>query len=567
MMVGMATNRWYPYLAAAGIAAVLVAAVLRPWEYAHDYVFTSGNDWLWQQAVFQMHADGGPWGATDHLSWPIGANAWRLPQFGLGVGFFAWVTVGWFGMGTASATLWFLVFATAIDAVAMVFLFHRVTAQRSEVFVVAVAVSISATVFLVTHHLNNAFFAVLPISFGVLVAATGRAGGRAAMPTTRALALVGLFAVIAPLWWVSVLLLALPFVALPFVARRRWWPAASVGVVWAAIALAGVVQATLHAIARNGGPGADTTRAPWASNDLAGHLVDMFIGSPILRRLAPGLTERLAEGASIDTVYGLPFIAATALVVTMLLVGPPRRHGDGPDLTVLGALSVTFVLFWLGGGLGNLQAAVAVMFGTASPARGWYRMIVPLAVIGAAWLTVFGPRRRQAVAASVVAILMIVVVDLALVDDRSTNWTTADRPQRDRAAITFLEERTQPCAVAQLPHDAMPGGVLRRDFASTWLYRGMVPYVIAPDYRWTAGSYRVGDADDRDLVADVSFDAGDVDIARLAERGFCAVLYDRVVGDVAVGQDARVPGRTLTVSRPADYVDDRYALYLLDPRP
>lgn len=31
------------------VAVVAVGLALRPWAYAHDYVFTSGTDWVWHR--------------------------------------------------------------------------------------------------------------------------------------------------------------------------------------------------------------------------------------------------------------------------------------------------------------------------------------------------------------------------------------------------------------------------------------------------------------------------------------------------------------------------------------
>ena len=92
----------------------------------------------------------------------------------------------------------------------------------------------------------------------------------------------------------------------------------------------------------------------------------------------------------------------------------------------------------------------------------------------------------------------------------------------------------------------------------------MVPYVIAPEYFWSAGSYRLGDPDQRDLVADVAFDATDTDLRLLSDRGFCAVVYDRNLGSRAIDQQVPLAGRSITTRRTPDYSDGRYLVYLLD---
>lgn len=565
--------RWAQYLAAPLVSAVVVMVVLRPWEYPGSYVFTSGNDWVWQQAAFQMHADGGPWGAVDSLSWPIGANVWRLPQWGLGAGLFAWVAVGWFGVGTAAGVLWFVVLAAAVNAAAMVVLLRRVGGAKLGPLTVAIAVALSATVFHVTHQINLGLFAVFPVVFAVLVSVTGRSTGPAQLRRTGVeVVLVAVVAVLSPLWWVSVLVLAIPFVALPLAFRRRWGGVVAVGAVWAAIAAAGLVQAGLHLVAARGGPGADVSRTPWLSNYFSGHMTDLLIGSPIVERIAPDIVERLRPGASVAVGFGLPLIAAALVSVVAVVARAPRRSRSGVDLTALGALTVVFLLFWLGGGLGNLQAAGAVILDTVSPARGWFRMVIPLAVLGAAWVTValeppalpdrVGRPRTWLVVPGALMVGALAIADLFLLAPRQ-EWTAPQAPQHDRAAIEFIRERTEPCPVAQFPHEALPGGVITTGIADNRMYRGLVPYVIAPEYQWTAGSRQPDGQHVDDALAGVAEDASDADLDTLASRGVCAVVYDRLLGALATEQMAAVAGRSIAATRPADYEDDRYVVYLL----
>lgn len=87
------------------LASLVALVVLQPWEHARSYVFASGSDAVWQQAVFQMHGRVGVFGSTPHLAWPVGADPWRLAQLGPLIGAWARVTVGWFGLGTAASIM------------------------------------------------------------------------------------------------------------------------------------------------------------------------------------------------------------------------------------------------------------------------------------------------------------------------------------------------------------------------------------------------------------------------------------------------------------------------------
>ena len=544
-------------------ASVVVALVFRPWTYGHDYIFSTGTDWLWQQGTFQMHADGGPWGATDHLAWPVGANAWRYPQIGMLVATFAWVTVGLLGMGTAAATLWCLVFAAGLNAVGMVFMLRQFGGGRFGALTVAVAVSLSSCVFVVTHQINLSLFCALPFVFGAAAKALRADHWRS--PWT--LGLVVLMGFATPMWWVVVLFLAVPFFVVPYAVRRRWRDTVRVGSVWVALCVGFAMQTLVFLLAKRGGPGDDVSRGAWESNMWTGHFVDLFTGSPLVRRVLPDLTGRLRPGASLDLYYGVPLLLGAGIVVVVLLALAPRRTRAGHDTTLLASMSITFVLYWLGGGLSNLQAGLAVALGGVSPARIWYRMIVPLAIVGAAWIAASlegrdGSRRVRRSSGIAAALLMLLsIADLMAMDARALSYTVASAPQPDLPAIRFLQAHTDPCPVAQFPDEAIPNGVIEADsIISPNVYRGMIPYVIAPEYHWTAGSFSRARPD---ALAQLPGDITDADLGALHGMGFCAVLYDRVAGAPADAQQSPLSGRTVTFSQDPDYQDDRYQLYLL----
>ena len=72
----------------------------------------------------------------------------------------------------------------------------------------------------------------------------------------------------------------------------------------------------------------------------------------------------------------------------------PSLRDDDRDL--MSQLSIIVLLFFVVGGLGNLQAAVGVLAGPGSPARAWSRLGLVVALMGCAWLLV--ALRRWAVA-------------------------------------------------------------------------------------------------------------------------------------------------------------------------
>ncbi len=555
---------------AALVAGVALALVLRPWSYPTDYVFTSGTDTVWQQGIFQLHAQGGVFGTSEHLAWPVGANPWRLPQLGAAIGLWAWVTVGWMSLGTATAILWYLVAGGIANAVAMVYFLRSWGSTLAPVLVIGLAVTVPCSVFFITHQLNLISIYPVPIALALLTRLPAMTG----MPRRLALGGLSLVAFAAPLWWIVVLALMLPVILLAPLFRRSWDQVLSTSLLMGAVAVGAAAQTLVFLLARRGGPGVDAAREPWTANYFPGHFSDLFVAWPSASRVAPELTARLREGSSVDLSMGFPVVVTAAVALVALLALPPRRLGadPGPDVWVLGSATIVATLYWLGGGLGNLQAAIAVMAGTVSPARIWYRMIVVLAVIGAGWIAAFSvaQQRRSPVRTGWMArwpIALVLVLGLGSVTDfasfRRAMYTAPVAPQRDRDVIVALRQSTDPCPVAQFPDEAIPNGLITTGLFDPLTYRGMIPYVIAPEYRWTAGSL---DVTDRRGIATLPAVLTERDLQKLELWGFCAILYDIRVGDVANDQQADLSGVVIDVDRRPDYDDGVHRLYLLDGR-
>jgi hypothetical protein len=555
----------WQFAIAAVVAFAVVALFLHPSSYRHDYVFPAGNDALWQPGMFQIHGQAGIFGTTHHLAWPVGANPWRLPQLGALIGAWAWITVGWLGLGTASSILWYLAIAAGLNAAAMVFWIRGFVGSRLSGLTLALAISIGVSVFTVTHQLNLASFFPIPLAFGFLVRIP-RLSRRAKLWGSAGLAVL---AFISPLWWIVVLVLMLPVLTLHPMVRGMWRQTREVALVSVTLLAGMAAQAVVLVIASSGGPGTDTARQPWNSNLFFGHMSDLFVGSPLIHRLIPGTAERLARGSSGEVSTGIPMLVLAAVALLVLLAVPPRNLRSGVDTSILAAVTVTSALFWLGGGLGNLQAAAAVLAGTTSPARVWYRMIVVLALVGAAWLALIahefdvrnvGRPGTARVLTGAVALFLLVGAIGDLAAYRQPRYSSANGVPQATGAVRFLLANEGPCAVAQFPNEAIPNGRIKTGIADPAAYRGMVPFVVAPEFYWSAGSY---DTAHPSGIAELGGTVTNADIARLRDWGYCAVLYDKTVGSRALAQNADLAGRQISFNRPPDYQDSVYSVYLL----
>jgi hypothetical protein len=551
------------------LAALLALVVLQPWTYAQTYVFASGNDAVWQQAVIQMHGQVGVFGTTPHLAWPVGANPWRLPQLGPLIGAWARITVGWLGLGTAASIMWLLVVTAGLNAVAILFFLRSVVGHRLLVLAQVVAVTLAASTFTLDHQLNLAMFFAVPVTFGALLRVT-HCGRRQLLTAGLGVATVGF---LSPLWWIVVLLLMLPFMALSPIVRAHWQSVERLVVVWGALTIGLGVQTLAFLIASRGGPGADTQRDAWASNSFPGSLVSLMVSSPWLNELFPTLTARLRPGAGATTAVGLPMAVLAALSFTVVLAIPPRRRPTD-TVSLLGSATVVSVLFWLGGGLANLQAAVAVIGQTASPARVWYRMAVVMGVLGGAWLVWafrhirWLARPRWPAVVVVGPLIASSVLLLGGLGDLATRtgrygYTPPTAAQPALPGVAFISNSLDPCPVAQFPNEAVPvSRIPPSGILDPRLYRGWVPYIIEPDFFWTAGVYDPNDPTSGLGALPVVLD--NAVLAQLRADGYCALVFDKTVSERAIETSTLIEGRELgSLPRP-DFEDDRFAIYLLD---
>ena len=569
-----AVRRFIPYLFAFAVPALVVTIMLRPWTLPTEFFFNGGHDWVWQQATFEMHGQVGLWGVTDHIAWPIGGNPWRLPQMGGLVGVFAWFTVGVLNMGSASAVLWSLALAAGLNSVVVLYFLRSYTDSSTQVLATVAAIVTGGGAFVISSHINLAFIYAVPLTFAV-VARWPQYSNRGRL---LALTVAAVGCALSPLWWVVVLVLLLPMVILTWLLRGDWRGSLPTAAVLVATLVGFAFQWLLFATAAAGGPGADTTRDPWGANLFGGRMVDLVGGATALERIVPTVYGRLVEGAGMRMTFSIAGLLLAVLALLVLFAIPSRTWKSGFDASFLLAVTLMTVLYWLAGGLGNAQAALAAAFELASPARAFVRMAAVLGIIGAAWAVVLLAERNrrsgtQLTSSLVVALSASLVLSLAWVADvvdlqlrRSTvpapilGVLSTDRSQPEAGSVSFITSSLTPCPVAQVPNEGIPVKRAEYGFAEPAEYRGFVPYVISPEFYWSAGSHWEGKETGLSTLPTTFTDA---ELTSLRELGFCAVLYDKALGVRAQEKSTEIEGREMQFSIEPDYDDDLYSVYLL----
>ena len=559
------------YAVTIAVTMLAVTLWLQPWSYPTDGVFTLGGDIYWVQATAEAYSRSGPIGTDSHVAWPGGYSPWGVPQLGLLFAVLSWVLGAGLGLSSAMIVWVNLVVFAAVSAACTLYFFRGLVGDWAPIMSVSLACAMGASPFVLAkiYHINVAGFFLVPLAIGAAVSwsQSDRRRRRVAVLMCTAGGLLS------PLWWVVVVIMLLGVALLPVLVRRTWTHVRGLAAVNAALLVGFGFQTVLYQGFRV--QGALPTRLPWDSNLHGGHLVDLVLSSPLVKQIIPRLPE-VTAGASREPSYvGLVGSVGAFAVLALVIIGMPRRVIFNVDTSVLADTTVAALLLYLLGGLGNLQAAVFVVLGGISPARVWSRLAVLLALLGLGWLLLLlaawtsGRQARRPVrpgAFTAFAASVAVITALAWAGDALATPKTppaAKETWAEYPALQYLDSVTDPCPVAQLPQDGFPtprfGGQLTSDLADFY-YRGFVPYILAPGYSWSFGSWvpgKPGGLNDLPLRVETQH------LSALADDGYCDILFDKLLASSATNRDdVQLEGREIVGTEP-DFRSQRFDVYLL----
>ena len=313
----------------------------------------------------------------------------------------------------------------------------------------------------------------------------------------------------------------------------------------------------------------ETSRFPWQSNLFGGKFSDLLLSSPYLNQLFD-LKTKISEGSSPEASnshIGILLGILTGYLIYQLLINKKIRSDFLPNNFYL--ISLVFLLFFISGGLGNLQAGLLVLLGEVSPARTWFRLIFFLGILGLYLLLKIIERSKAS--QFVVNIFMGLAVLLTIFDNRYVDFIQPVEKENiaEYAAVNFLDQNTKNCPVLQIPIDTYP---LNQDFqfvnGSKFAYNQMMPYVLSDNNKWSLvgipgnkfwGNYK-----------SIPVDMDKSKLIILKNQGFCAVLFDKEFSNWQIERKAGLdytqgfwPGLTMNIDNP-NFEDARYKVYLIN---
>ena len=308
-------------------------------------------------------------------------------------------------------------------------------------------------------------------------------------------------------------------------------------------------------------------RNAYQSDIFAGKLTDLLLSSPFFTRYLPNL-DNLQSGISGELrLIGLPLVISIFLGIIFVLIYPNLNITDN-GIKVLTTLFVITMLTFTTGGFGNLQASFFVLLGEVSPMRSWSRLSVFLGFISLVLLVFFLRSRINAKQMNLFAslLLLLAILDFTKIP-RDSKFEANNEKIEESGFINFIDSNLKPCPVLQLPVDTyfIPQSSVDRGWRYYW--NGMIPYVILPEFSWTAATYV--DSPGWEALTDIPTDVDEESLKKIG-ADYCAIVFDKNFSQYQIDRKAGLnmtqgqwPGLRISNSLLPEYEDTRYSLYTI----
>jgi hypothetical protein len=312
-----------------------------------------------------------------------------------------------------------------------------------------------------------------------------------------------------------------------------------------------------------------TSRFPWQSNVFGGRFADILVSSPFINSKI-NLLEKLSEGLSPEgTTSSVGIVLGIGVILTLLFsIAALQPKKLNLPLGFTGILVILW-LFFISGGLGNLQAALLLLLDQTTPLRAWFRILVVLGILGFyLLLKLLEAFPIQNYFKNIILFLIIIV---SIIDGQHMKYIklTEKKDVIEYSAVKFLESETKDCPVLQIPVDTFP---LMQDFifsnGQKFYYNHAIPYILSDNNQWSL--YAIPGNKFFQQYKDISSEIDPIQANLLASQGFCAILFDKDFSqwqiDRQAGLDFTVgnwPGLRMNLGSP-DFDNGRYQIYLLN---
>lgn len=524
-----------------------------------------GGDLSWNIFAIKMGMQGNLFGMSQILGWPNGYALFSEPILGTGPFYAAMFFAKFFSIqNTFIVYILIVIVGMLANTIAAYWMVSKEYFEKKYSYLFAFIIGITPFVLLRLEHMPILWLYLVPVIFGVYFRLE-----RNQIGFKKAILIISFLGFWSPLFWLFVMIflsISLVLIYLIFskfyLKQLKTWLVISSGLV-----VAFLFNYFLIFFSRD--YKGTTSRFPWQSNVFGGKFTDILVSSPFINSKF-NLLEKLSDGLSpegTNTFVGIVLGVGVILTVLFSISSIQPKKLNLP-LGFTGILVILW-LFFVTGGLGNLQAALLLLLDQTSPLRAWFRIIVVLGILGfylLLKLLEIMPISNFYKSAIIFAILIISIIDSQYV--RYINFIEK-KDVMEYSAVRFLDSETKDCPVLQLPVETFP---LIQDFTFSngdkFSYNQVIPYLLSDNNQWSL--YAIPGNKFFQEYKEIASEIGTVESIQLTRQGYCAILFDKDFSQWQIDRKAgfdftegKWPGLKMNLGA-ADFDNGRYQVYLLN---
>jgi len=547
-----------PYMA----LAIFIYFLLDIFEvYDNSVIFLA--DGLQNQARVEILINNGFFGITENIGYPTGENVWNNPSIGLGNSLIVLILAKLFGLesGQILMTLFFLGGTANVGGIFL--LSTTLNLGKYNRFAFVVLGSLTPYYFMKFEHFTVGVYFLLPIYLFVLISFLAQTNSK-----RNLFSILIISAFFSSIWWVIVLIILSLFNL--FVILLKFFTSSELSLKKLIIFYSGSILALITTLIpsylllyKSQKYIGESRVAPWQSEIFGGKFSDFVAGSLILEKLNPNIFNSIKPGLSVELAYlGIPLMFFSIYFLYQVLSYPLNSNRfTSNNQNYLIQFGITAILFFVLGGLGNLQSTIFYILSIDPPARAWSRLSILIALFG---LYFFFARLVSDSKQMWLNLFIFVLVVLSLIESVLSPKAPfiIKESSEHYAATKFISSQVTSCPILQIPVDTTP---IPQDFKNdnngAFYYANYVPYIIEPNLQWSYGSWvqSPGWYYSAVVPSEVSLNW----LLSESEVQYCAVLYDKKFADWRGLSAVEWPGLRITGMK-SNYSDDRFNVYIIN---
>ena len=523
-----------------------------------------GGDLSWNIFAIKIGMQGNLDGITDVMGWPNGYGLFAEPLLGTGPFYTAMLIAKiFFTKNVFIVYILTMIAGMITNAWAAYWMVSREFLSKKYTFTFALLVGIAPFVLLRLGHMPIVWLFLVPIIFGVYFRLD-----KNQISFKKSLFLVAFLGFWSPLFWLFLAIILSLSMSVVFGLLFKTYKHQLK--IWVTILSGLIISFAFNylLILSSQEYKGITSRAPWQSDLFGGRFADILVSSPFLNQKW-NLIEKLSEVLSPEgknSYVGIVFAMGVFLTLIYAIATTSLQRLKLPF--GFGSILVLLWLFFITGGLGNLQASALLILNQTSPMRAWHRVIVVLGILGIYILLMM--LQSIKIKDLYKNLLLAALIVVTLYDSRFANYInyTNKNDVIEFSAVDFLDTNTKNCPVLQFPVDTFPG---IQDFMFSnrdkFGYNQSIPYLLSDNNKWSY--YGIPGNKYWENVKKISSEIGEVEAQNFRTQGYCAILFDKDFSQWQIDRQAGLdftigkwPGLRMNLGEP-NFDNGRYQVFLL----